>query len=276
MRVVLVLFLALNSSAIIAANQEKRPTQEEPTVQKESAVPGRDEDRVSETASKEKIENKFIELASEANLIFHGTVIKIEYSFSDDNNYFKGTPLTFVTFELKQLIRGKKDLKLFTVRHTGGPGKISGDFVIPSHVNHYNVGDEEIVFVKDNGYVHDPVIQRVSVLDGSVYLPSGFQIDLDSDGSLGISEKNENERFKKIKIGNAEFSTTMIGFQEMAGSASNAKKEKAKDDLIGNANTNKLKQSISDFKANLKKNLKQKDAISDEIDAEKNKDTRFR
>lgn len=183
----------------------------------------------------------FMNRANLSNVIFHGVVKEIRYGFAaDDGGKFADSPITFVTFDVIEVLRGPGNLRTFTVRHTGGPYRKRGSFLIPTHINHFKVGNEELIGIKENGIVHEPVTFRVSVLEGITYHASGSQLSIGPDGNVSLGAKSSSSRFSSVRVGDMDFSANMIGNEPEV-------------ELPDASKVLKSSQSISDFKVNLKK-----------------------
>lgn len=133
-----------------------------------SAAPTASEFRISESMNA-------------ADLVFHGTVVNVDYRDAKD-----GTPHAFVTYKIKQIIKGKlardqasqkqkaqrEEVSQVTLRFIGGPHG-DGRFLTASVVPNFAPGDEDILFVAKNGTSMCPLVVcphgRFRILDGGVY-----------------------------------------------------------------------------------------------------------
>lgn len=135
-----------------------------------SAAPVESEFRISESINA-------------ADLVFHGTVVDVDYRDAKD-----GTPHALVTYEIKRLIRGKipgvqesgdkkargQKFSHVTLRFIGGP-RGDGRFLIVSVVPNFAFarGDEDILFVTKNGTSICPLVScpdgRFRILNAGVY-----------------------------------------------------------------------------------------------------------
>jgi hypothetical protein len=153
-------------------------------------------------SSKKKTKSRYFKRAmADANLVIQGRVVEKRFGKSEGSNGLKGLPLTFVDFEVLDVIKGTYDGDIFTLRHLGG--KMSnGTWAVPTHIHHYNVGDEEIVFISNNGDTMEPTLGRMRVFDGLVYSASGHQLVEDDEGNaLVSSNKINSETVASIQLG---------------------------------------------------------------------------
>jgi hypothetical protein len=128
------------------------------------------------------------ELMGKAELVFTGKVIDIQYKDAID-----GTPHTFVTYELADVIAGRPDDRKITLRFLGG--RQQKDEVIRylsvSESPDFHVGETDVLFVRKNSTSFCPLVEcskgRFRIRDGVLTTEDGLAIIQTSEKSLQIS-----------------------------------------------------------------------------------------
>lgn len=115
-----------------------------------------------------------------ANLVFMGRVARVEYKTARSRSSEEGPlPVTFVTYEVGEVLRGKSPGKTFTMRFLGGSDG-RGRFLDVSGVPKFRAGDQDILLVKGNGSDGCALVNcewgRFRVLDGGVYNTHGAPV----------------------------------------------------------------------------------------------------
>lgn len=114
------------------------------------------------------------EAMSKSQLTFYGKVTDVQYPLSEE-----GIPHTFVTYSISKVIHGSVEGKRehqITLRFIGGP---TGDglYLLPPTVPKFNVGDEDVLFVIDNGESECPLVGctagRIRIFHDRVYTNAG-------------------------------------------------------------------------------------------------------
>ena len=59
-------------------------------------------------------------MSEEANLVFRGTVVEVDYRESRAKGAARSLPHTFVTFEVEEVLHGDLNRRQFTLRFLGG------------------------------------------------------------------------------------------------------------------------------------------------------------
>jgi hypothetical protein len=119
-------------------------------------------------------------LAEQANLVFIGRVVKVDYRLSDPRSGERiGLPHALVTYEVDSVLRGQAPGKLFTMRFIGGPDG-RGRFMEVSGVPQFQPGEQDLLFVSSNGERDCPLVMcewgRFRVLKAGVYNHHGFPV----------------------------------------------------------------------------------------------------
>ena len=91
-------------------------------------------------------------LTEESNLVVHGSVAEVEYQTVMEEG--ETVPMTRVTYNVTETLRGKADGKTVTLQFPGGPDGMGG-FLHVSGVPMFQKGEEDIIFVKNNGEESD-------------------------------------------------------------------------------------------------------------------------
>ncbi len=131
---------------------------------------------------------------AQSELTFSGQVWKVVYKLSSN-----GVPHTFVTYKVNQKyfggIREGKTSKV-TLRFLGGPMG-DGSFLISSYIPHFNVGDTDILMVRDNNRSDCPLVGcmagRVRMYGNGVYNAWGVAIRGFKEGRIEAKGKMKPE-----------------------------------------------------------------------------------
>lgn len=112
-------------------------------------------------------------LLDQSNLVFLGTVVKVEYRNARSETKGEGLiPYTIVTYRIAKVLRGKPPGDEITLRMVGGPDG-AGQFLTVSGVPIIQQGDQDLLFVGDTGDPTCPLVYcergRFRVLNERVY-----------------------------------------------------------------------------------------------------------
>jgi hypothetical protein len=146
------------------------------------------------------------QLVLNAELIFEGVVQNVEYRFSDRSSKRKNkVPHTFVTFEVKKLLKGKTvDKNLITLRFVGGPYDKSKLLVVDG-IPLFDLGDRDILFVAGNGIRICPLVGwsqgRFRIIKNRVFTDDGREVQLSDKNELGYGKPQELEEMKTDRVG---------------------------------------------------------------------------
>lgn len=138
------------------------------------------------------------QLANEADLIFEGTVSNIEYDVEyrpTGNEDVSEIPITLVTYKIKEIIKGKtENPDEIALRFIGGPAS-DGRILTLDSSPLFDVGDNDIMFVKDNGTAWCPLVGwnqgRIRVIDDKVFSDMGQEVIQQDSGLIGLGAKRE-------------------------------------------------------------------------------------
>ncbi len=142
------------------------------------------------------LETQLSDMMGEADLVMHGTVRYIDYLMSEPSEESPtALPHTFVTYRVQDVIKGKVTDDYITLRFIGGLDHESLRFLASSEVPMFDVGDEDILFVKDNGSRQCPLAEgqkgRLRVIKQQVYTDGGREISLTEDGKLSPGKSHK-------------------------------------------------------------------------------------
>ena len=119
------------------------------------------------------------QLVKRSNLIFQGRVVKVEYRNSEATDDEPELPHAFVTYRMSNVLHGEKAEDVLTIRFLGGPDG-RGDFLEVSGIPMFQVGEENILFLKTNGEDGCPLVYcewgRFRVHKGGVYNTHGSPV----------------------------------------------------------------------------------------------------
>lgn len=124
---------------------------------------------------------------AKADMVFVGTVDRVEYRMSGEKGDEQRIPHTFVTYNVEKVLQGKADDKQVTLRFIGGRGEKSA-FLSVSNQPMFDAGDRDLLMVADNGTAGCPLVScangRYRMIQGKVFSEAGQAIEQDSKGEL--------------------------------------------------------------------------------------------
>ena len=128
------------------------------------------------------------ELMNQAELVVAGKVIDIQYKDAED-----GTPHTFVTYELGDVIAGRPDDKKITLRFMGGRQQ-KGDVIRYLDVSEspdFHVGETDVLFVRKNNTSFCPLVDcskgRFRIRNGVLATEDDLAIVATKEKALRVS-----------------------------------------------------------------------------------------
>lgn len=128
------------------------------------------------------------DLVGRADFIVEGQVTKIDYRLSDSQSVEDEVlPHTFVTYEIRSVVKSDGDQSTVTLRFIGGPDG-RGRYLTVSNVPIFKEGDQDILFVVGNGEYECPLVNcaqgRFQILEERIYDAKGFPLFLDEKGTI--------------------------------------------------------------------------------------------
>ena len=133
------------------------------------------------------------ERVERAQLIAEGVVVSIDHRTSDvvapgDQS----VPYTFVTFSIERIVKGAHDGgETLTLRFLGGPDG-SGRTMHVAGLPSFEIGDREILFVRDGSTVC-PLVSwgqgRLRVVRDEIFDDAGFRVWITPEGRLARGDK---------------------------------------------------------------------------------------
>lgn len=126
---------------------------------------------------------------SQSDIAFRGVVSDIQYRLSDPTEPGQSPiPFTFVTYDILEMIHGDTKIKQVVLRFIGGLDENTMRVMEASNVPNFDLGDEDILFVRDNTRSQSPLVMndrgRFRVVDGQVYSNSGREVTLDDKDQI--------------------------------------------------------------------------------------------
>jgi len=160
-------------------------------------------------------------LVQDADLVFVGEVANIEYGLSlPTGQEGSRVPYTFVTYRVDEVIRGQDPGHLLTLRFIGGLNRESGTYVRPSNAPQFDMGDQDILFVKDNTEALIPLVGaqegRLRMIDGRIYSEEGQEILVSDAGNLLRGPRHILEEVATTDVAGQRFADD-LGPQAIAG-----------------------------------------------------------
>ena len=153
-------------------------------------------------------------LAGQADLVFLGTVVAVEYRNSDvEGPQHAAIPHTFVTFQIERAFKGRSEGgDLVTLRFRGGPDGRGRVLTVPG-VPLFAVGERELLFVRRNGEAMCPLVGwhqgRLRLIDGLAYTDDGREVWLKADGGFAFGRQHARPEITIRRIGEMSFRAQM-------------------------------------------------------------------
>ena len=127
------------------------------------------------------------ELAAASRFIVHSRVSKIDYTMSQAAKGRPAVPHTVVTFDVVKSLGGSPGASSITLRFIGGPDG-RGRFMQASNVPVFQLGDEDVLFVRGNGAqgcaLAGCLDGRFRVLNGMMYDGTGAPVQRVESGHV--------------------------------------------------------------------------------------------
>jgi hypothetical protein len=151
-------------------------------------------------------------LSDAANVIVRGKVVAVKYRNSaGGRNGSRGVPYTFVTYAVSSVLQGANPGKTLTLRFVGGADG-RGSFVDAEGVPHFQVGEEDILFVVGNGERGCPLVMcefgRFRILNDTMYEAHGAPVVSVGNGRVR-AEGRTQEAFQTFSYPAPEFDELM-------------------------------------------------------------------
>jgi len=137
------------------------------------------------------------DLVRDAELIFQGVVVDIEYRESEVRTKDQERlPHTFVTFQIEDILMGSvaATSSVVTLRFQGGRDA-KGRFLALGECPLFDVGDRDILFVRRNGNHVCPVVGwrqgRFRIIDGELFGDEGQEVWLTAEQTLAYGDVHD-------------------------------------------------------------------------------------
>jgi hypothetical protein len=151
------------------------------------------------------------DFVSESDLVFHGTVVEIEYAPSAPvKGEPRGIPHTFVTYQVEGVLHGSADGEEVTLRFLGGL-EADGTYSTVSVTPQFDIGDQDVLFVRGNGESGCPLVAdsrgRLRIIAGQVYTDTGRAVALDAEGTILPGQRHALEEVATTTVNGETFVT---------------------------------------------------------------------
>ncbi|OZG74214.1 hypothetical protein BTA51_04130 [Hahella sp. CCB-MM4] len=167
-------------------------------------------------------------MAAQSDLVFKGRVVGIDYRESEGKGEQKPLPFTFVTYAIEEVLFGQYSESTLTLRFLGGMTK-SGEIMMNTSAPSFDMGDEDILFVQDNGRSECPLVEcsngRLRVIHGAIYNEYGQAVLQDRKGGMVLGRSENLDEVNTYQIGERKFQRNINRklVQEGDGEASTSK-----------------------------------------------------
>ncbi len=144
-------------------------------------------------------------MVEEADLVFQGTVLRVDYANSTPVGTERpALPHTFVTYSVQRVLSGEDPGSTLMLRFIGGPSTVSGNYLRTSITPQFDVGDNDILFVAGNGERMSPLVAnrsgRLRVIGGQVYSDTGRAVNLDEADHIQLGARHALEEVRTTLI----------------------------------------------------------------------------
>lgn len=139
------------------------------------------------------------EQAAESDLVFRGSVESVDFTLSEPSARGEGArvPFTLVTYRVHDVLHGMSPGPRLTLRFIGGLDPGSGLTLGSSMTPDFAIGDEDLLFVRDNTTSLCPLVGqlagRLRVAEGRVFSEDGRVLALDADGALRPTRRRSGD-----------------------------------------------------------------------------------
>ena len=154
-----------------------------------------------------------VDHVGEAQLVFRGEVVALSYATLTVPDVEVGElPHTYVTYRVIDGIKGGARGELVTLRFLGGPNEDGSLILKASHIPSFDVGDEDVLLVADNGATPCPLVDcaagRFRVIDGFVYTDDGGELVIAPTGELRRGVSHDLQEVNTQSIGATKLALT--------------------------------------------------------------------
>lgn len=164
-------------------------------------------------------------LKQEAELVFQGQVVDIQYVQSTPRGDQVGLPHTFVTYRVDSVLKGTSAGETVTLRFLGGLDP-SGKYLRASISPQFDLGDTDILFVKGNGSSICPLVGdsagRLRVVDGRVYTDLGREIRLGAHSTLETGPRHVLDEVRVTHVAGGQDEVMRFGPDALVDQPSDA------------------------------------------------------
>lgn len=179
-----------------------------------------------------------------ADLVFKGSVVEVKYKTSKHN-----VPFTFVTYQVSSVLSGIYSESSITLRFLGG-SKGNGEFMYSPHIPLFDLGEEDVLFVKNNTVAACPLVGcangRLRVINEKIYSEEGESIVADPNN--GSFYKGLRESLAVVDNHNMDG----ILLSSISSTDPNDHQRKSNNDTNKlNLSTERLIEVLADIKTNL-------------------------
>jgi hypothetical protein len=139
-------------------------------------------------------------LVRDADIVFEGTVLAVEFRNALAQSGKRGVPHTFVTWQIHRIFKGRTPGPTMAARFLGGMPN-ADELLALSRSPRPDVGDRDIVFLRENGESICPLVHcedgRLRILDAAVYDERGRAFSLRPGGIVQLGATHPGEAFSR-------------------------------------------------------------------------------
>lgn len=150
-------------------------------------------------------EHRLQNLAAQADLVFRGTVVNIEYKLSEPEGPDGAqVPYTFVTYAVQDVLLGAVEGERVTLRFIGGLNPLTMRYTVRCGAPQFDLGDEDILFVQGNGESLCPLVEeaegRLRLIGGQVYTESGRAVQFGPQGEFRLGARHRLPEIETTEV----------------------------------------------------------------------------
>jgi hypothetical protein len=151
-----------------------------------------------------------------SDLVFRGVAEDVEYVLSEPGGpEATRVPYTFVTYRVKEVLRGQAPGDTVTLRFIGGLDARTGDFLVTSITPSIETGDEDILFVAGNTESLVPLVGAASgrfrVVGNQVYTEMGNAVVAGNGGGIEVGRQYRLKEVETLTVQDGPTLKTDLG-----------------------------------------------------------------
>lgn len=145
------------------------------------------------------------EMTAMSDLVFRGVAEDVQYVLSEPGGpEATRVPFTFVTYRVKEVLRGQPTGPTVTLQFIGGLDMRDETFMMPTITPSIEAGDEDILFVTGNTEEFSPLVGqmdgRFRVVNRQVYTEMGNAVAVSNGGDIVVGPQYRLKEVETLQI----------------------------------------------------------------------------